>query len=93
MNANIDLIIILHFNMDNSKSHKEVSKSVGSLRKVESAGVTMLPSKVKGSCFAHNYNKDGCTRTKCTWDHHCMMCDSKSHVAEAFHIKKVLTAK
>lgn len=79
---------LLHFNMDNSRSHKESKKSRSTFTKTDAESRTSVSSKVKGSCFQHNYNKDGCKRENCTWDHHCLMCRSKSHVAEGCPNKK-----
>ena len=83
---------LLDFNMDNSKSYGVARKGrmgvVTSKADWSTAGSGGLPLKVKGSCFAFNYSKDGCTREKCSWDHHCLTRRSKSHIAEGCPYKK-----
>ena len=76
---------LLHFNLDNTRDHKEGRKSRGATVK---RGAVSSGAKAKGVCYAHNYNKEGCSRKKCDWDHHCISCKSTDHVVDACPNKK-----
>lgn len=76
---------LLHFNLDNSRLHKDGRKGKVSGPKRGAEGTA---GKAKGACYAFNYNKDGCTRKKCDWDHHCISCKSVDHVVESCPSKK-----
>ncbi len=78
---------LLHFNLDNARAMRENRKgrTTSSRRRTEGAS---SGSKVRGACYAHNYNKEGCTRKKCDWDHHCISCKSTEHVIENCPNKK-----
>lgn len=77
---------LLHFNMDNTRSNRETVKAtVKSSKKGSSAEGSKA---VKGVCYGHNYNKEGCVRKKCDWDHRCVTCKSWDHTYESCPSKK-----
>lgn len=78
---------LLHFNMDTSRAHKSSGKSKTTYSNTGKETSTSS-AKVKGVCYGHNYNKEGCTRSRCDWDHHCLQCKSKNHIVENCPEKK-----
>ena len=77
---------LLHFNLDNSRAHKDMRKraTTGTNRSTPAAA----EGKAVGPCNAHNFDKGGCVRKACRWIHQCSVCKSPEHVAEACTNKK-----
>lgn len=68
---------LLYFNLDNSRSVRESRRPP---RSSMSHKVVDSVNKVRGACYAHNYNKEGCTVKGCGWDHSCLICRNSDHV-------------
>lgn len=71
---------ILHFNLDNSRALKEPKKAMKSESLVRKSGEDI--SRVRGACYGHNYNKDGCANKKCVYDHKCVICKNWDHTLD-----------
>ena len=72
---------LLHFNLDNTKSQKEVRRPARGYGNKNS-------DNAKKVCYAHNYNKDGCSVRQCEYEHKCLICKSSDHTLEACKRKK-----
>ena len=73
---------LLHFNLDNTRSQKEAR------RPTRTAYGNKNHDSVKKVCYAHNYNKDGCSVRNCDYEHKCLICKSGDHILEACKRKK-----
>ena len=74
---------ILHFNLDNTRSMRDSRRSSARYSTISGSS---KPSK--GLCYSHNFDKGGCIRTKCGWDHKCLNCKSSDHVVGSCPTKK-----
>ena len=75
---------LLHFNLDNAKALKEGRKASRPMKQAADSGGKV----VRGSCYGHNFNKEGCTVKKCEFEHRCLACKSKEHILEMCPKKK-----
>ena len=79
-------ISLLHFNLDNSRSSRDIRKLhkpiSGQLRYTDTG-------RVRGACYGFNYNKDGCVRKNCEWEHRCIKCRSGDHGASTCQNRRV----
>ena len=74
---------ILHFNLDNTRSMRDSRRPS---TKYSTISGSTKPSK--GLCYSHNFDKAGCVRTKCGWDHKCLNCKSSDHVVGSCPTKR-----
>ena len=72
---------ILHFNLDNARSLKEIASKKGKTESQGKKGVGEAP-RVRGPCYGHNYNKGGCVAKDCIYDHKCVVCKSFDHTLD-----------
>ena len=78
-------VSLLHFNLDNARSIRDVKRPMYSSAKKY---VSNFSKPRRGLCYAHNFDKSGCTKKDCDWDHKCVSCRSSDHVVSSCPNKK-----
>ena len=75
-------LTLLHFNLDNTRNSREIRKPTR-----QSTNARNFDSARK-ICYAFNYNKDGCSVSKCEYEHRCIVCKSSDHTIDSCKKKK-----